>query len=72
MKTLQSFKARTGEPLGVPLPAATPEQVDAAAVAAHAAFAGWSASAGTLNPHRPKQVIGASQIERWADPGLGG
>jgi len=33
---------------------------------------GWSASAGTLNPHQPKQVIGSSQIERWADPGLGG
>jgi hypothetical protein len=32
----------------------------------------WSASAGTLNPHQPKQVIAASQIETWADPGLGG
>jgi hypothetical protein len=33
---------------------------------------GWSASAGTLNPHQPKQIVGASQIETWADPGLGG
>jgi hypothetical protein len=33
---------------------------------------GWSASAGTLNPHQPKQIIGSSQIERWASPGLGG
>lgn len=33
---------------------------------------GWTASAGTLNPYQPKQVIPASQIERWADPGLGG
>jgi hypothetical protein len=33
---------------------------------------GCSASAGTLNPHQPKQTIAASQIERWADPGLGG
>jgi len=29
------------------------------------------ANAGTLNPHQPKRVGGASQIERWADPGLG-
>jgi hypothetical protein len=33
---------------------------------------GWTASAGTLNPHQPKQIVGASQIERWAAPGLGG
>ena len=33
---------------------------------------GWSASAGTLNPHQPKQIVAPSQIERWADPGLGG
>lgn len=33
---------------------------------------GWSASAGTLNPHQPKQVVGPSQIEQWAAPGLGG
>jgi hypothetical protein len=26
---------------------------------------GWTANAGTLNPHQPKQMIGASQIERW-------
>jgi hypothetical protein len=29
-----------------------------------------SATAGTLNPHQPKQVIGASQVEFWADPEL--
>ena len=33
---------------------------------------GWTASAGTLNPYQPKQVIGSGQIERWADPGIGG
>jgi len=33
---------------------------------------GWSASAGTLNPHQPRQIVAPSQIERWADPGLGG
>jgi hypothetical protein len=32
---------------------------------------GWSANAGTLNPHQPKRTIAASQIEHWADPGLG-
>jgi hypothetical protein len=33
---------------------------------------GWTASAGTLNPHQPKQIVGSSHIEKWADPGLGG
>ena len=33
---------------------------------------GWTASAGTLNPHQPRQVVGPSQIEVWAAPGLGG
>jgi hypothetical protein len=32
---------------------------------------GWSANAGTLNPHQPKRTIAASQIEHWADPALG-
>ena len=32
---------------------------------------GWIASAGTLNPYQPKQVIAASQIERWADLSAG-
>jgi len=31
---------------------------------------GWSASAGTLNPHQPKQTVAASQIEEWAKPDL--
>jgi hypothetical protein len=30
---------------------------------------GWSANAGTLNPHQPKRLIGASQIDQWARPG---
>jgi len=33
---------------------------------------GWTASAGTLNPHQPKQIVAPSQIEHWADPSLGG
>jgi hypothetical protein len=47
-------------------------EVDAKLFAMQILAKGWSASAGTLNPHQPKQIIGASQIERWADPGLGG
>jgi hypothetical protein len=47
-------------------------EVDAKLFAMQVLAKGWSASAGTLNPHQPKQVIGASHIETWADPGLGG
>jgi hypothetical protein len=47
-------------------------EVDAKLFAMQIISKGWSVSAGTLNPHQPKQVIGASQIEHWADPGLGG
>jgi hypothetical protein len=43
-------------------------EVDAKLFAMQILTKGWSASAGTLNPHQPKQVVGASQIERWADP----
>jgi hypothetical protein len=47
-------------------------EVDAKLFAMQILAKGWSASAGTLNPHQPKQVVAASQIERWAAPGLGG
>lgn len=47
-------------------------EVDAKLFAMQILAKGWSASAGTLNPHQPKQVVPPSQIERWADPGLGG
>jgi len=47
-------------------------EVDAKLFAMQVLAKGCSASAGTLNPHQPKQTIAASQIERWADPGLGG
>lgn len=43
-------------------------EVDAKLFAMQILAKGWSASAGTLNPHQPKQVIGASQIEKWVDP----
>ncbi|UUZ63488.1 aldehyde dehydrogenase (NADP(+)) [Polaromonas sp. P1-6] len=64
MKTLQSFQARTGEPLGAPLPAATPEQVDAAANAANAAFVSWSASAGTTRATLLRALAAALEADR--------
>src|SRR5580765_2210914 len=47
-------------------------ELDAKLFATQILAKGWSASAGTLNPYQPKQIVAPSQIERWADPGLGG
>ncbi len=47
-------------------------EIDAKLFAMQILAKGWSASAGTLNPHQPKQIVGPAQIESWADPGLGG
>ncbi len=47
-------------------------EIDAKLFAMQILAKGWSASAGTLNPHQPKQIVAPSQIERWADPGIGG
>ena len=47
-------------------------EVDAKLFAMQIVSKGWTASAGTLNPHQPKQIVGPAQIELWADPGLGG
>src|ERR1700730_3087689 len=47
-------------------------EVDAKLFAMQILAKGWTATAGTLNPHQPKQVVGASEIERWADPDAGG
>ena len=47
-------------------------ELDAKLFAMQILSKGWVASAGTLNPHQPKQIVGPSQIERWADPGPGG
>ena len=43
-------------------------EVDAKLFAMQIVAKGWSASAGTLNPHQPRQVVGPLEIERWADP----
>jgi hypothetical protein len=47
-------------------------EIDAKLFARQILAKGWTASAGTLNPHQPKQTIAASQIEQWADPGYVG
>jgi hypothetical protein len=44
-------------------------ELDARLFATQILAKGWTASAGTLNPHLPKRTVGASQVERWA--GLG-
>ena len=46
-------------------------EIDAKLFAMQILSKGWVASAGTLNPHQPKQVVPPSRIETWADPGLG-
>jgi len=47
-------------------------EVDAKLFAMQILSKGLTASAGTLNPHQPKQIVGPAQIETWADPELGG
>jgi hypothetical protein len=47
-------------------------EVDAKLFAMQILAKGWSASAGTLNPHQPRRIVPPSQVERWADPGIGG
>ena len=47
-------------------------EVDAKLFAMQILSKGLTASAGTLNPHQRKQIVGPAQIETWADPGLGG
>ena len=46
-------------------------EVDAKLFAMQILAKGLTASAGTLNPHQPKQIVSPSRIEQWADPGLG-
>jgi hypothetical protein len=47
-------------------------EVDAKLFASQILAKGWTATAGTLNPHQPKRVVGAADVERWAGPGLSG
>ncbi len=64
MTTLQSIQARTGQPLGEPLAASTPGQIDDAARAAAAAFAGWSASSGSSRAALLRALAAALEAER--------
>ena len=64
-KTVKTDDAADG---GVRATRTFKSEVDAKLFAMQIVAKGWSASAGTLNPHQPKQVIGASEIERWATP----
>jgi hypothetical protein len=47
-------------------------EIDAKLFAVQIVAKGWPASAGTLNPHQPRQVVGPSEFERWAGRGPGG
>jgi hypothetical protein len=42
-------------------------EVDAKLFATQILAKGWSASAGTLNPHQPKKIVGPSEMEQWAE-----
>ena len=64
MSTLQSFDARTGLPLGQPLSAHSPEQVDAAAHAAAEAFESWGASNGARRASLLRGLADALEAER--------
>jgi hypothetical protein len=44
-------------------------EVDAKLFATQILAKGWTASAGTLNPHQPKRVVGPADVERWASLG---
>ena len=46
-------------------------EIDAKLFAMQILAKGWSASAGTLNPHQPKQIVAPSEIDRWVEPRLG-
>ena len=69
MKTLQSINARTGEALGAPLCPTTPEQVDACASAAAAAFEHWSSSDGGSRARLLRGLADALEANR--DPLVG-
>jgi hypothetical protein len=47
-------------------------ELDAKLFAREILAKGWTATAGTLNPHQPKRTIAASQIEDWVDASVTG
>jgi acyl-CoA reductase-like NAD-dependent aldehyde dehydrogenase len=66
MTVLQSFRARTGEPLGAPLVASTPQQIDAAVQAAAEAFEGWQSSDGATRGALLRALAQALEGDREA------
>jgi acyl-CoA reductase-like NAD-dependent aldehyde dehydrogenase len=64
MSHLQSFDARTGLPLGQPLTAHTPEQIDAIVTAAADAFADWAASSGAQRAALLRGLADAIEADR--------
>lgn len=64
MTQLQPLHARTGQPLGEPLPAATAEQIDAAVDQAQAAFARWQASDGATRGALLHALAAALEAQR--------
>lgn len=47
-------------------------EIDAKLFAREILAKGWTATAGTLNPHQPKRTIAASQVEDWVNPEMSG
>ena len=47
-------------------------EIDAKLFAMQILAKGWTATAGTLNPHQPKRVVGPAEVGRWADPEMSG
>jgi NADP-dependent aldehyde dehydrogenase len=64
MKQIQSFKARTGEPLGTPLNAHTSQQVADAAAAAYDAFENWAISTGLQRASLLRGLAAALESDR--------
>ena len=64
MKQLQSFNARTGEPLGSPLIAHTAQQVSDYAEAAFEAFENWSISTGSQRAKLLRSLATALESDR--------
>ncbi len=64
MSTLQSFDARTGQPLGETLTAHAPEQIDAAVQAAADAFPAWAASSGAQRAALLRGLADALEADR--------
>jgi acyl-CoA reductase-like NAD-dependent aldehyde dehydrogenase len=64
MKQLQSFKARTGEPLGTPLNAHTSQQVADAAASAYDAFENWAISTGSERASLLRGLAAALESDR--------